>query len=55
MTNGFGSIVLTLNNGLDEREDHVLRLEGAAYKTRHRTGTVTIHNGQVCGKYMAAV
>jgi hypothetical protein len=55
MTNVFDSIVLTPHNGFPKREDHVLGAEGAAYKARHRPGAVTIHNGEVFGKYMTTI
>ena len=55
MTNVFDSIVLTAHNGLPKRADHVIGVEGAAYKARHRPGAGTIRNGQASGKYMATI
>jgi len=55
MTDVFDSIVVTNNNGFTKREDHVICVEGAVYKTRHRSGAVTFRNGQVYGKYMTTI
>jgi hypothetical protein len=36
---------LTSSQWLHEREDHVMSVEGAAYKMRYRSGAGTFRNG----------
>ena len=36
---------LTSSQWLPERDDHMIVLEGAAYKVRYRTGAGTLRNG----------
>ena len=43
------------NKVFTKRENHVIGVEGAVYKTLHRPGAITIHNDQVYGKYMATI
>jgi hypothetical protein len=38
---------------LPERDDHVMCVEGAAYKVRNRHGASKLRNGQACGKYIS--
>jgi hypothetical protein len=43
---------LTSSQWLPEHEDHVMRVEGAAYKVRYRPGAGKLRNDKACGKYI---
>jgi hypothetical protein len=43
---------LTCSQWLPERDDHVMGVEGAAYKLPYRPGADKLRNGQACGKYI---
>jgi len=38
---------------LPERDDHVMGVEGVAYKVRYRPGAGKRRNGKACGKYIS--
>ena len=46
---------LTASQCLPEHEDHVMGVEGAAYRVAVPTGAGKLHNGQVCFKYTSCV
>ena len=45
MTHGFQRMVLTSSQCLPEREEHVVNVEGAAYKVAVPTGAGKLNNG----------
>ena len=44
---------LTSSQWLPERDDHVMGVEGVAYKVRYRPGAGKRRNGKACGMYIS--
>jgi hypothetical protein len=49
----FQEMDLTYSQWLPEREEHLVGVEGAAYKLQYRPGADKLRNGQACGKYIS--